>query len=113
MPCLAKPNRLMINDVAAREFAKRLGSGLRGLILTRNVRWSLSLRGKIVGMLALLLFVFVSFRELYPILAYSERIDCDTLVVDGAMPVHLLPLAADEYRSRPYHQVWVVHGIYL
>src|SRR5579871_815994 len=104
MPCVAKPNKLMINDVSAKSSMSRLGGRLRDLILQREKHWSLSGRGKIVGVLASLLLIFFSLRELYPFLAFSRRIDCDTLVVDGGMPVHLLPAAAEEYLSHPYHQ---------
>ncbi len=52
-------------------------------LFDRKQRWSLSWRGRLILISALLLVGALVFRGVYPFLATNHRIDTDVLVVEG------------------------------
>src|SRR5947208_10870407 len=84
-------------------------SALWGLF-DRKERWSLSWRGRLILISALLLVGALVFRGVYPFLATNHRIDTDVLVVEGWIHEYAIRAAADEFRSGAYRRVFTTGG---
>src|SRR5205823_12102826 len=79
-------------------------------LFDRKHRWSLSWRGRLILISALLLVGALVFRGVYPFLATNHRIDTDVLVVEGWIHEYAIRAAADEFRSGAYRRVFTTGG---
>ena len=79
-------------------------------LFDRKQRWSLSWRGRLILISALLLVGALVFRGVYPFLATNHRIDTDVLVVEGWIHEYAIRAAADEFRSGAYRRVFTTGG---
>jgi len=79
-------------------------------VFDRKERWSLSWRGRLILISALLLVGALVFRGVYPFLATNHRIDTDVLVVEGWIHKYAIRAAADEFRSGAYRRVFTTGG---
>ncbi len=79
-------------------------------LITRKERWGLSGRGWLLLAIVLLVTISGFFFTIGPFLAVTDRVDADTLVVEGWMPVYLQRAAAEEFTSGRYHQVFATGG---
>jgi uncharacterized SAM-binding protein YcdF (DUF218 family) len=79
-------------------------------LFDRKERWSLSWRGRLILISALLLVGALVFRGVYPFLATNHRIDTDVLVVEGWIHEYAIRAAADEFRSGAYRRVFTTGG---
>lgn len=81
-------------------------------MFVRREGWRLSLRGKLVALLAVAALAFAGARGLYAFLAVTARVPADVLVVDGWLPTYDLEKAAEEYSRGHYRTVLAVRGVY-
>jgi uncharacterized SAM-binding protein YcdF (DUF218 family) len=79
-------------------------------LFDRKERWSLSWRGRLILISALLLVGALVFRGVYPFLATNHRIDSNVLVVEGWIHEYAIRAAADEFRSGGYRRVFTTGG---
>ena len=83
-----------------------------GGILSRQERWGLSLRGKILVAVLLLGLGYAFLRGLYPFLAITAPISGGVLVVEGWIPAYALNDVASQLQRSPYTRVIVLRGLY-
>jgi hypothetical protein len=81
-----------------------------GGLLVRRYRWALSLKAKLLILLALLTLGLIILFGVYPFLAITERVDADVLVVEGWVHPYAIQVAADEFRDRHYRQIFTTGG---
>ena len=79
-------------------------------LLDRKERWSLSWRGWLVLASTLLLFAAFLFRNVYPFLATTHRVDAEVLVVEGWVHEYAIRAAVEEFRSKSYQRVFTTGG---
>jgi uncharacterized SAM-binding protein YcdF (DUF218 family) len=79
-------------------------------LFDRKERWSLSWRGRLILISALLLVGALVFRGVYPFLATNHRIDTDVLVVEGWIHEYAIRAAVEEFRSKSYQRVFTTGG---
>lgn len=92
-----------------------LNSGPRtafGGILTQQVRWGLSRRGKVLAAALLVVLAYALLRGLYPFLAISQPVAGSILVVEGWIPAYALNDVASQLHSNQYNKVIVLRGLY-
>ena len=86
-------------------------TALGGLLVRREL-WILSLRARVIALLAATGLAVACLRGLYPFLAVTSRVPAAVLVVDGWLPTDALAQAAAEYRHGHYQTVLAVRGVY-
>jgi uncharacterized SAM-binding protein YcdF (DUF218 family) len=86
-------------------------SALKGLFVKKE-RWGLSLRGRLILIVALVIAGLVFVRALYPFLAVTDRVSTNLLVVEGWIPAYALDEVAAEYNQRKYQRVIILRGFY-
>jgi len=101
----SEPSR---TDCGARQTGPRRVFGM----LVRKERWGLSLRGKLVLLLALCVGALGLVRGAYPFLAITRPASAETLVVEGWLPPSMVQQLANRYAATNYRQVVVVRGLY-
>ena len=79
-------------------------------LLDRKERWSLSWRGWLVLASTLLLFAAFLFRNVYPFLATTHRVDAEVLVVEGWVHEYAIRAAVEESRRGSYQRVLTTGG---
>jgi uncharacterized SAM-binding protein YcdF (DUF218 family) len=79
-------------------------------LFDRRERWSLSWRGRLILIFAVLLSAGFLFKEVYPFLATTHRVDADVLVVEGWMHEYAIRAAVEEFRSGSYRCVFATGG---
>jgi hypothetical protein len=79
-------------------------------LVDRRLRWSLSWRGRVAVLLALIGAGFLILHGIYPFLAVTDRIDTKTMVVEGWMDQTDLVRVADEYRLGRYQRIFTTGG---
>ena len=84
-------------------------SALWGLVNCRE-RWSLSLRGWLLLVLALMGASLAFFLQVYPFLAVTDRVPTNILVVEGWIPQYAMRAAVAEFKSGAYQRVYTTGG---
>src|SRR4029077_13463607 len=79
-------------------------------LLDRKERWSLSWRGWLVLAPTLLLFAAFLFKNVYPFLATTHRVDAEILVVEGWVHEYAIRAALKEFQSNHYEQIFTTGG---
>jgi uncharacterized SAM-binding protein YcdF (DUF218 family) len=79
-------------------------------LFDRKERWSLSWRGRLIVTSALLLVSVLVPKGVYPFLAITERVDANTLVVEGWINENAIRAAVKEFRSNRYEHVFTTGG---
>ena len=79
-------------------------------LLDRKERWSLSLRGWLVLASTLLLVGAFLFKNVYPFLATTHRVDAEVLVVEGWVHEYAIRAAVEEFRRGSYQRVLTTGG---
>lgn len=83
-------------------------SALFGL-LKRKEQWTLSWRGRLVALAALLIFAVAFICWIHPFLAVTDRVDdAEYLVVEGWVPNYALEESIIEFKSKPYKMIFTV-----
>lgn len=77
---------------------------------TRRERWGLSKRGWLVVATLVGLGVYTCGANLYGFLAVTNRVDSDTLVVEGWIHEYAIRLAAQEFRQGRYRYLFATGG---
>ena len=67
-------------------------------LLDRKERWSLSWRGWLIVVSALLLMGGLIFKGIYPFLAITHRVKADVLVVEGWVHEYAIQSAVEEFK---------------
>lgn len=80
---------------------------LFGFVRRKEV-WTLSCRGWLAVLSALLIFSAVFVLRIHPFLAVTDRVDAKYLVVEGWMPNYALEEAITEFKSKPYEKIFTV-----
>jgi uncharacterized SAM-binding protein YcdF (DUF218 family) len=78
--------------------------------VNRRERWSLSWRGWLVLVCALLLAGILVFRGAYPFLATTHRVNTSVLVVEGWIHEYAIRAALKEFQSNHYQRVFTTGG---
>ncbi|MGC2353616.1 MAG: ElyC/SanA/YdcF family protein [Candidatus Udaeobacter sp.] len=73
-------------------------------------RWSLSWRGRLFLVFALLLVGTLIFRGIYPFLAITHRVDAEVLVVEGWVHGYAIKAGVAEFKINHYQQVFSTGG---
>ena len=68
----------------------------------RKERWSLSWRGRLIVVSALLLVGALVLKGVYPFLAITDRVDANILVVEGWIHEYAIRAAVKEFQSKHY-----------
>jgi uncharacterized SAM-binding protein YcdF (DUF218 family) len=79
-------------------------------LFDRKERWSLSWRGRLIVISALLLVSVLVLKEVYPFLAITHRVDANTLVVEGWINEHAIRAAVKEFQDNRYQRVFTTGG---
>jgi uncharacterized SAM-binding protein YcdF (DUF218 family) len=79
-------------------------------LFDRRERWSLSWRGRLIVISALLLFSILVFRGIYPFLAVTHRVHANTLVVEGWINQYAIRAAVKEFQTNNYQRVFTTGG---
>lgn len=79
-------------------------------MIDRRERWSLSWRGRFALLAALLICGLWVLRHLYPFLALSDRVNADTLVVEGWVHEYAIRDAVKEFKGSHYQRVFATGG---
>jgi uncharacterized SAM-binding protein YcdF (DUF218 family) len=79
-------------------------------LLDRKEQWSLSWRGRLLVISALLLMGGLIFKDIYPFLAITHRVGADVLVVEGWVHEYAIQAAVDEFKSGSYKRVFTTGG---
>jgi uncharacterized SAM-binding protein YcdF (DUF218 family) len=84
-------------------------SALGGL-LVRQYRWGLSRWAKLSLLIVALALVAITFLDVYPFLAITQRVDADVLVVEGWVAPYAIQAGAEEFNNHSYHRVFTTGG---
>jgi uncharacterized SAM-binding protein YcdF (DUF218 family) len=102
----------VVQGTAANSFASRfsgpLSSGRRrawACLLVRKECWRLSLRGKLLLLMALTSLLFIAHWYVYPWLAVTDRQPAEYLVVDGWVHASGLKAVIAEFKRGGYRQI--------
>jgi uncharacterized SAM-binding protein YcdF (DUF218 family) len=79
-------------------------------LFDRRERWSLSWRGRLIVISALLLVSVLSLEGVYPFLAITQRVDANTLVVEGWINEYAIRAAVKEFQGNRYQRVFTTGG---
>jgi hypothetical protein len=84
---------------------QRKRSNALGGLLERRERWTLSLRGKLLGIALVLVAVLLVQQCVHPFLAVTQPVASELLVVEGWVPPDTLHEAAIEFRRGGYRRL--------
>ena len=76
----------------------------------RKERWSLSWRGRLIVAFGLLLVGVLVLKEVYPFLAITQRVNANTLVVEGWINEYAIRAAVKEFQDNRYQRVFTTGG---
>jgi uncharacterized SAM-binding protein YcdF (DUF218 family) len=79
-------------------------------LFDRRERWSLSWRGRLIVICALLLASVIVLKSVYPFLAITHRVNADSLVVEGWISEYAIRAAVKEFQSNGYQRVFTTGG---
>jgi uncharacterized SAM-binding protein YcdF (DUF218 family) len=79
-------------------------------LFDRKERWSLSWRGRLIVTSALLLVSVLVLKGIYPFLAITQRVDANTLVVEGWINEYAIRAAVKEFQGNHYQRVFTTGG---
>jgi len=79
-------------------------------LFDRRERWSLSWRGRLIVIFALLLVSVLVLNGIYPFLAITQRVDAGTLVVEGWINEYAIRAAVKEFQNNHYQRVFATGG---
>jgi uncharacterized SAM-binding protein YcdF (DUF218 family) len=79
-------------------------------LFDRKERWSLSWRGRLIVTSALLLVSVLFLKGIYPFLAITQRVDANTLAVEGWIHEYAIRTAVKEFQSNHYQRVFTTGG---
>src|SRR6266550_9500384 len=79
-------------------------------LFDRKERWSLSWRGRLIVTSALLLVSVLLLKGIYPFLAITQRVDANTLVVEGWINEYAIRAAVKEFQDHRYQRVVTTGG---
>ena len=79
-------------------------------LFDRKERWSLSWRGRLILVSALLLGGILVFNSVYPFLAITHRVNAKVLVVEGWMGEYAIRAAVRESQSNHYERIFTTGG---
>jgi uncharacterized SAM-binding protein YcdF (DUF218 family) len=79
-------------------------------LLDRKERWSLSWRGWLILASTLLLAAAFLFKNVYPFLTTTHRVDAEFLVVEGWVHEYAIRAAVEEFRRGSYQRVLATGG---
>jgi uncharacterized SAM-binding protein YcdF (DUF218 family) len=81
-----------------------------GGLVNRKERWSLSVRGWLFLIVALLLLAGVTLSGVHPFLAITHRQNTDILVVEGWVHDYAIRAAVEEFKAGSYLRVFTTGG---
>lgn len=79
-------------------------------LANRKQRWSLSWKGWVVFLLTSLGAALLFLLKIYPFLAVTDRIETNTMVVEGWLDPTDLALVVDEFKQNRYQRVFTTGG---
>ncbi len=79
-------------------------------LFDRRERWSLSWRGRLIVISALLLLSVLVLKAVYPFLAITHRVDANILVVEGWINEYAIRAAVKEFQDNRYQRVFATGG---
>jgi uncharacterized SAM-binding protein YcdF (DUF218 family) len=79
-------------------------------LFDRKERWSLSWRGRLIVISALLLVSVLVVTGVYPFLAITQRVDANTLVVEGWINENAIRAAVKEFQDNRYQRIFTTGG---
>jgi len=79
-------------------------------LFDRRERWSLSWRGRLIVISALLLVSVFVLKGVYPFLAITHRVDANALVVEGWINEYAIRAAVKEFQDNRYQRVFTTGG---
>jgi uncharacterized SAM-binding protein YcdF (DUF218 family) len=79
-------------------------------LFDRRERWSLSCRGRLILVSAVLLAGVLVFQSVYPFLATTHRVDAKVLVVEGWIGEYAIRAAVKEFQSNHYERIFTTGG---
>jgi uncharacterized SAM-binding protein YcdF (DUF218 family) len=79
-------------------------------IINRRLRWGLSWRGWLLVVTVTLAVAYLLVKTIHPFLAVSERVDADTLVVEGWIHRYALGQGAEEFKTGSYQRIFTTGG---
>jgi uncharacterized SAM-binding protein YcdF (DUF218 family) len=89
--------------------SERTASKLWGMV-TRQPRWGLSWRGRLLVLAATLVFGFVLVLWIHPFLCVTHREDTKILVAEGWIDGYAIRAAAAEFKKGSYERVFSTGG---
>jgi uncharacterized SAM-binding protein YcdF (DUF218 family) len=81
-----------------------------GGLLVRQYRWGLSRWAKFSLLIVVLTLVVITFVNVYPFLAITERVDGDVLVIEGWVHPYAIRVGAEEFQNHSYHRAFTTGG---
>src|SRR5438477_2491239 len=79
-------------------------------LFDRRQRWSLSWPGRLILAFAVVLISILVFRNVYPFLAITHRVDGQVLVVEGWIHEYAIRAALKEFQTNHYQRVFTTGG---
>ncbi len=92
------------------EFASSPRQSALGGLLVRQYRWGLSRWAKFFLFIVVLTLAVITFLNVYPFLAVTQRLDTDVLVVEGWVHPYAIRASAEEFQNHSYHRVFTTGG---
>lgn len=83
-----------------------------GQLLIRKEVWTLSLTGKLIIILIVMLLLVTGLRAMYPFLAVTQRVAGKVLILEGWVPTYTVKEAATEFKQGNYSELLVVRALY-
>jgi uncharacterized SAM-binding protein YcdF (DUF218 family) len=81
-----------------------------GGVLVRQYRWGLSRSAKLFLLVVIVTLVVVTFWNVYPFLAVTQRVDADVLVVEGWAHPYAMRVSAEEFQNHSYRRAFTTGG---
>jgi hypothetical protein len=79
-------------------------------IITRQMRWGLSFRGKTIVAATALVMAWIVFFNIHPFLAPTRRTDTSVLVVEGWIAPYAMRAAKTEFQTGHYEKIYTTGG---
>ena len=106
--CLLQHGSAVTDEQIAPTSSKR-NSAFGGLLL-REHRWVLSLRAKLLLLVAVVALSLGTLLGVYPFLAITQRVNADVLVVEGWVHPYAIRVSVEEFENRSYQSVFTTGG---
>ena len=79
-------------------------------LLTRQERWGLSWRGRLIAALLVVAVGWALLAGIFPFLAVTHRVDTRVLVVEGWVHPYAITAAVEEFRTGAYQRIITTGG---